>query len=318
MALLNFNNSPSKAPRNHKNLKVILGIGALAGVIALGSTLAASINLNTGHPVEFGQGIAQTTACDNSILVTPYSKFVNANGAGSFKFSSITLSNLDSTDSACSGKILTLKIYGNSGPSLASYTILDSGVSFSSSEGTITFNLVTKSLSSVTLSFTDPTIRADGIYRVTVESSYGGNIIYPNISTSPQSFNFNPALFTQYPTGGSTPGGPVSDNYPGWLVLKSPNVTSLITLYTYSDPSTGRDTVIHVYNSTGEEIAYDDDNSNDNELTDPFAYNFVVGNYSALSFEAAANETYYVGVGDYSEYTPISENLNLGYYYSVI
>ena len=54
MALLNFNNSPSKAPRNHKNLKYILGIGALAGVIALGSTLAANINLNTGHPVEFG------------------------------------------------------------------------------------------------------------------------------------------------------------------------------------------------------------------------------------------------------------------------
>jgi hypothetical protein len=43
----------------------MIGIGAIAGVVALSSTLAASINLNDGAPVEFGQGIAQTTACSN-------------------------------------------------------------------------------------------------------------------------------------------------------------------------------------------------------------------------------------------------------------
>ena len=56
---------------------MILGIGALTGVIALGSTLAANINLNAGSTVEFGQGITQATACDNDITVTPLASFIN-------------------------------------------------------------------------------------------------------------------------------------------------------------------------------------------------------------------------------------------------
>lgn len=59
-----------------KPLKVVLGIGALAAVVAVTSTLAANININSG-PVEFGQGVAQTTACDDSITVTPRSRFIN-------------------------------------------------------------------------------------------------------------------------------------------------------------------------------------------------------------------------------------------------
>jgi len=59
-----------------KPFKVILGIGALAAVVAVASTLAANININSG-PVEFGQGVAQTTACDDSITVTPRSQFLN-------------------------------------------------------------------------------------------------------------------------------------------------------------------------------------------------------------------------------------------------
>ena len=59
-----------------KPFKVILGIGALAAVVAVASTLAANISINSG-PVEFGQGVAQTTACDDSITVTPRSQFIN-------------------------------------------------------------------------------------------------------------------------------------------------------------------------------------------------------------------------------------------------
>ena len=45
MPLLNFGKSDhgSAAPRSKKPLKLILGIGALAGVVALGSTRAANI-----------------------------------------------------------------------------------------------------------------------------------------------------------------------------------------------------------------------------------------------------------------------------------
>ena len=42
-----------------KSLTNLIGIGVLAGIVALGSTLAASINLNNGGPVEFGQGVTQ-------------------------------------------------------------------------------------------------------------------------------------------------------------------------------------------------------------------------------------------------------------------
>jgi len=78
MSILNFD-GPSG--RNFgKPFRVILGIGALAAVIAVASTLAANININSG-PVEFGQGVAQTTACDDSIMITPRSTFVNTSSS---------------------------------------------------------------------------------------------------------------------------------------------------------------------------------------------------------------------------------------------
>ena len=79
MPSLNFNSSYPSPKGKKKTLPIILGIGALAGVIALGSTLAANINLNTGTPVEFGQGITQTVACsgDSPITITPKSIFLN-------------------------------------------------------------------------------------------------------------------------------------------------------------------------------------------------------------------------------------------------
>ena len=108
MSLLNFSNFEVKSPRNRKNLKLVLCVSALVGVVALGSTLAASINLNSNNPVEFGQGVAQTTACDSEILITPYSQFENGD-PGAFMFSGLMLSQVDTTDQSessdgCAGK----------------------------------------------------------------------------------------------------------------------------------------------------------------------------------------------------------------------
>ena len=115
MPLLNFDSKDNQTPRNRKSLKLVLGVGALVGVVALGSTLAASINLNDGGPVEFGQGVTQTTACDDDITVTPFSTFVNEAGAGSHKFTSLEISGIDSSSEKCDGKIFTIKAYGDSG-----------------------------------------------------------------------------------------------------------------------------------------------------------------------------------------------------------
>jgi hypothetical protein len=108
MSLLSFDSIKLKGGK--KTLKVILGISALAGVIALGSTLAASINLNAGAPVEFGQGVAQATACDSSVLLTPESTFVNSEGGGEYKFTSVTVSDISEE---CFGKEFTIKAYKN-------------------------------------------------------------------------------------------------------------------------------------------------------------------------------------------------------------
>jgi hypothetical protein len=113
MSILNFNDESPKTAGSKKSLKYLLGIGALVGTIALGSTLAASINLNNSGPVEFGQGIAQTTACDDEITITPYSTFVNEEAGGDYYLSSLKISGIDSSEGKCSGKRFLIKAYSD-------------------------------------------------------------------------------------------------------------------------------------------------------------------------------------------------------------
>lgn len=71
-------------------------------LVALGSTLAANINLTAdgNDRIQFGQGVARTVVCGDStvnVLLTPNSSFANAsrvNGGGSFFFTGITLSQI--------------------------------------------------------------------------------------------------------------------------------------------------------------------------------------------------------------------------------
>lgn len=112
MSVLNFD-SP-RGPRSGKSLKLALGASAVVVIVALASTLAANININSG-PVEFGQGVASTTACDDSITVTPYSTFVNAANAGTHMFTSLKISGIDSRPGKCEGKVFVIKAYGDSG-----------------------------------------------------------------------------------------------------------------------------------------------------------------------------------------------------------
>ena len=114
MPTLDFEYSGAKTPASKKPIKLFLGTGVLVGALALGSTFAANINLNTDNNVEFGQGVVTTTACDgNGITVTPYSTFINATGGGEHKLTSIRLSGIDSSDGACEGKTFRIRAYGD-------------------------------------------------------------------------------------------------------------------------------------------------------------------------------------------------------------
>ena len=115
MSFLSFDASDPKPKGGKKSLKIVLAIGAIAGVLALRSTLAANITLNAGTPVEFGQGVASTTACDDHITITPFSTFINATGAGSHMFTSLKISGIDSSSGKCDGKTFLIKAYGDSG-----------------------------------------------------------------------------------------------------------------------------------------------------------------------------------------------------------
>ena len=62
-----------------KKFKLLVGVSVIATTLALSSTLAANISINSG-PVEFGQGVAQTVSCsgEQSVTVTPASTFYNS------------------------------------------------------------------------------------------------------------------------------------------------------------------------------------------------------------------------------------------------
>ena len=88
----------------------LIPLSLLPALAILGTTLAANINLNGSTPVEFGQGVAQTTACDNSVILTPESTFVNSAGGGDYLFTSITVSDISD---ACFGKEFIIRAYKN-------------------------------------------------------------------------------------------------------------------------------------------------------------------------------------------------------------
>ena len=174
MSILNFD-SP-RTPRSNRSLRIALGAGAVAAIVAIASTLAATININSG-PVEFGQGVAQTSACDDSINITPMSSFVNSTDTstlGSFMFTGIQVSDIDSSVGKCQGKTLTFKAYGDTETAaLATYSVFVGETDFLSSSGTISSSDAGTSTGSFTLTFDPATISANDVYKITVESGDG-------------------------------------------------------------------------------------------------------------------------------------------------
>jgi alpha-tubulin suppressor-like RCC1 family protein len=170
MSILNFDSS--RGPRSGKSLKLALGAGAVAAIVALASTLAANININSG-PVEFGQGVAQTAACDSDLTITPHSDFDNSYGPdGDFLFSGFTISELDTTDGGCAGKAFTIKAYGEtSSVVLVTYSFIHTGSSFSSDFGMMDWGNEGTENTSLEFWVATPSVLASSVYKITVESS---------------------------------------------------------------------------------------------------------------------------------------------------
>jgi hypothetical protein len=156
---------------------------ALAVIVTFGifkTTLAANININSGTPVEFGQGITGATSCSGStsLIITPYSSFTNAGSqSGSFKFSSVKISNIPS---GCYGFDFTLSAFnGTSGSSALSLfntsktdaVVYDNNGTFSGGVYSAGLSVTTNSSSSFTATFDTPTALATTVYKLTIQSS---------------------------------------------------------------------------------------------------------------------------------------------------
>lgn len=191
MEILKFDSAPSKGNKKSSSrgssrpLIAIVGIVALA---ALSTTLAAQITMNSSQAVEFGQGVSVTAACDVTagITLAPSASFVNvANGTGSFNLGTIAFSGIDS---ACEGKVFTLKAYDNTAGSAPLTLVTTSGspstwnyatFAYSSSTTKKSANAVlgnytagSGSNGTIDLGWSDTrTVSASNVYKFTLESS---------------------------------------------------------------------------------------------------------------------------------------------------
>jgi len=66
-----------KGKFSFKTKLIAFGVASVIGYSLTSTTLAGNITVNSGR-VEFGQGLSQTTSCDQDLTITPYATFANA------------------------------------------------------------------------------------------------------------------------------------------------------------------------------------------------------------------------------------------------
>jgi len=91
--------------------KLVIVVVAAVLIPKIGSTFAGSITLNGDQAVEFGQGTLMTTTCDESITITPTSRF--STGTSAFYLGDITVSGLDASE--CYDDMFTITVFDPSG-----------------------------------------------------------------------------------------------------------------------------------------------------------------------------------------------------------
>jgi len=158
---------------------------AVAGTFFVQNTLASNISLNTGAPVEFGQGITQTVACSGAtnLTITPSATFTNASGAGDFKFLSITVSGIPA---GCHGSDFTISAYGNTDDSpLALFNTTSTSAVIYNNAGTFEVGVgstgmsVTSGSETFTATFATPVALSSSIFKITIQS--GAHTIFYNV-----------------------------------------------------------------------------------------------------------------------------------------
>ena len=171
MEILSFEGGAQPA-RKKKSLGLILGVALVAGVMTVGSTLAASVTVSSGA-ITFGQGVAQATACDNSITLTPGAGFTNNAGAGSFQLKTIRISDLDATD--CDGKTFIIKAWDDNGATPLTLFGTDTEISSlidpvkGTSTAPVGVTVSSPNSNDILDTIGSPSLDAEDIYKLTIE-----------------------------------------------------------------------------------------------------------------------------------------------------
>lgn len=176
----NYSDDPvvEESPNPSKLSKII---GTVAIIVAAGffinTTLAANISLTNSQPVQFGQGVQQTTACsgNTSLTITPASTFSNSSGSGSYMLSSIKVTNIPNS---CFGSDFVLNVYTETGTSsLAIFGGTSTDAVIYNNAGTFqpgvgsTGMTVSSGANQFTASFTVPVASSNVIARITIQST---------------------------------------------------------------------------------------------------------------------------------------------------
>ena len=192
------NRSPQPLIKN--KIKTYFSYAVLIlGIYALGSTLAANLNLGA-NSIEFGQGIEETTTCTGgeSLTITPYSVYNNSTGF--FYLSDIQVSHIPAS---CLNKEFivgvqsanaTLNFDGTNSSARIIYsgasttTIYSGRIGSSSFDGEIISAAVNSGYGSFKLHITGTLVLADNVYSITIESQEGDQTTFE--STPIEALNF--------------------------------------------------------------------------------------------------------------------------------
>ena len=166
-----------KSPKK-KRLPSLLALLLLiiSGSYAIQTTLAANISLNSGARVEFGQGNLRTASCSGEpfLIITPHATFTNAHSSGSYKFNSVTVSEIPDS---CFGVDFLIKAYNNSDSTpltlfntdSTTAVIYDNSGTFEVGTGG-TGTSITSGSGSFTITFDTPTALSSTVFKLTIES----------------------------------------------------------------------------------------------------------------------------------------------------
>jgi len=168
-----------------KRKRVFIGAALLLIVPYIGSTLAASVTINSGVATEFGQGSQPTIACDQSVNTAISQTWYQTSTY--FRVSTISLTNLNNAssstlDGGCGGKKIKLQLLNSSGTALTIGTSSSTSVTITIpisnddiSDATLNGNTaaLTNSGTTSTVTITIPSttaINAGDVHRITLET----------------------------------------------------------------------------------------------------------------------------------------------------